>query len=64
MEKYAKPVIAYASNSSAKSPLISLMGTLAAMGIPREVQSNLAGFYKATINKEGYIGFNLDREIK
>ena len=57
-------VTAYASNQFAKSPFISLMGTLTAMGFPREVQSNLAGFYKATINKDGFIEFNLDREIK
>jgi len=56
-------VTAYASNPLAKSPLISLMGTLDAMGIPRDVQSNLAGFYKATVS-DGVIEFDLDREIK
>jgi hypothetical protein len=59
-----KYVMAYASNSGAASPLISLMGTLTAMGFPGEVQENLAGEYKVKIIDDGIIEFDLNCEIK
>jgi hypothetical protein len=56
-------LMTYASNGGAASPLISLMGTLTAMGFPREVQENLAGEYKVKV-VNGMIEFDLNCEIK
>jgi hypothetical protein len=56
-------VRAYASNNGAASTLISLRGTLVAMGYPPEVQKHLAGIYEAKI-VDNEIQFDLDREVK
>jgi hypothetical protein len=63
-QKNAWPLVkAYASNGGAASPLISLMGTLTAMGFPGEVQENLAGEYEVKI-VDKMIEFDLDHEVK
>ena len=59
-----KVVHAYSSNKGCASPLVSLMGTLAMMGFPNEVQENLAGEYRAIINTNGDIEFDLSKGIK
>ena len=58
------PIVeAYVSNGAAASPIISLRGTLTAMGIPSEVQKILSGTYKVIVDEKG-IEFDLNRELK
>ena len=56
-------VKAYASNGGAASPLISLVGTLTAMGFPDEVREQVAGEYEVKV-VDGIIEFDLEGKRK